>query len=86
LIRESYIIELLSGNLEFDQVKGVFEEFMGNHQIGYEAYMFFQSVHSEREELIHLDWSLSINEIEDNNRYIIIKVKSHTQHLKELLY
>jgi hypothetical protein len=59
---------------------------MINHQIGYEAYMFFQAVHSEREELINVDWSLSINEIEDNNRYIIIKVKSHTQHLKELLY
>ena len=59
---------------------------MGNHQIGYEAYMFFQSVHAEREELLHIDWSLSINEIEENNRYIIVKVKSHTQHLKELLY
>jgi hypothetical protein len=86
LIRDSYNIELLSGNLEFVQVKEVFEEFMNNHQINYEAYMFFQSVHSEREELIHLDWSLSINEIEDNNRYIIIKVKSHTQHLKEILF
>jgi hypothetical protein len=66
-------------------VKEVFEEFMHNHQIGYEAYMFFQSVHSEREELLHVDWSLGINEIEDNNRYIIIKVKSHTQHLKDFV-
>ncbi len=59
---------------------------MSNHQIAYEAYMFFQSAHTETEELIHADWSLSINEIEENNRYIIIKVKSHTQYLKELLY
>jgi len=49
LIRESYLIELLSGNLEFEQLKGVFEEFMTNHQILYEAYMFFQPVHADRE-------------------------------------
>lgn len=48
--------------------------------------MFYQSAHSDKEELIHTDWSLSISEIEDHNRYIIIKIKSHTQHLKDLIY
>ena len=48
--------------------------------------MFFQSVHSEKEELVSTEWTLSLREIEEHNRYIIIKVKSHTQHMKELFY
>lgn len=48
--------------------------------------MFFQTLHSEEEELMHKDWTISINEIEDRGRYIMIRVKSHTQHVKELIY
>lgn len=48
--------------------------------------MFFQSVYAEKEELITADWVLSLNEIEEHNRYIIIKVKSHTQYMKDLFY
>ena len=48
--------------------------------------MFFQGVHSDREELIQTDWTLPLHEIEEHNRYIIIKVKSHTQYMKDLFY
>lgn len=48
--------------------------------------MFFQPVHADREELITSDWTLTLNEIEEHNRYIIIKVKSHTQYMKDLFY
>ena len=48
--------------------------------------MFFQPLNIEEEHLIHNDWQLSINEVEERGRYIMIRVKSHTQHIKELIY
>lgn len=32
------------------------------------------------------EWTLNINEIEERGRYIMIRVKSHTQYAKELIY
>jgi hypothetical protein len=32
------------------------------------------------------EWTLNINEIEERGRYIMIRVKSHTQYVKELIY
>lgn len=48
--------------------------------------MFFQPLNTEEEHLMHNDWILNINEVEERGRYIMIRVKSHTQHIKELIY
>jgi hypothetical protein len=48
--------------------------------------MFFQSLEAEREELVQTDWTLTLSQIEQHHRYIIIKVKSHTQYMKDLFY
>lgn len=48
--------------------------------------MFFQPLNIEEEHLMHNDWILNINEVEERGRYIMIRVKSHTQHIKELIY
>jgi hypothetical protein len=32
------------------------------------------------------EWTLTINEIEERGRYIMIRVKSHTQYVKDLIY
>lgn len=47
--------------------------------------MFFQPLNNDEEHLINNDWILNINEVEERGRYIMIRVKSHTQHIKELI-
>ena len=52
------------GNLEYCHLEEAFEEFLTAHEINYEAYMFFQSVESEKEELVQTDWTLTLPQLE----------------------
>lgn len=48
--------------------------------------MFFVPMHSDQEELVQNNWRLTLPQLDEHNRYIIVKVKSHTQYMKDLFY
>ncbi len=63
LLRQPFLLTLNSGPLDYQTLHFYFVEFLDIFKITYEAYMFFQGVHSDREELITADWALPLPQI-----------------------